>query len=254
MERGALFAAGGRPVPELHHLSSSSRRVSTPLSLDRLVVRISENLQHIRVLLMQAFAHFSKHAFQRIAQRTKLSCEEIARILDRGLVVNTGRKPGLNRNHLVFYSVPDDNFFVAIQDGLTGTVVTILPLEYQANLAWQVTEQDCVKARDIVLGTTYEEQSLKATSKASAFVISGHYLDGEGNQKTKVILKTGSGIYGNEIKAFLSDQSIFSRLDELAVAKAIDPERMFGVSIRLGRHGEPIAIDLRHVPRTNVQR
>jgi hypothetical protein len=201
---------------------------------------------------MQAFAHFSKHAFERTAQRTKLSCEEIARILDRGLVVNTGRKPGFNRNHLVFYSTPDDDFFVAIQDELTGTIVTILPLEYQSNLAWQVANQDCAKAREILLNAPREPLPLQTTSNAIFFVISGHYLDSEGNQKTKTILKTGSMRYGNDIKVFLSDQGIFSRLGELAKAKGIDPKQMFGVSIRLGNHGDPIAIDLRHVSSANT--
>ena len=85
---------------------------------------------HLLGVPMQAFTHFSKHAFDRIAQRTHLRCEDIARILDQKLALNTGRKPGLNRNHLLFYSIPDDDFFVAIQDELTGTIVTVLPLDY----------------------------------------------------------------------------------------------------------------------------
>ena len=99
---------------------------------------------------MQAFTHFSRHAFERIAQRTKLSCEEIALIIDRKLIVNTGRKPGFDRNHLLFYSAPDDNFYVAIQDGLTGTVVTVLPLDYHANLAWVVSLEDCALAEAVL--------------------------------------------------------------------------------------------------------
>ena len=98
---------------------------------------------------MQAFTHFSRHAFERIGQRTKLSCEEIASILDRGLVFNTGKKPGFNRNHLLFYSEPDDDCYVAIQDGLTGTVVTVLPLDNPGNLARKVTPDDCPKAKEI---------------------------------------------------------------------------------------------------------
>lgn len=203
---------------------------------------------------MQAFAHFSRHAFQRIAQRTKLSCEEIARILDQGLAVNTGRKPGFNRNHLVFYSMPDDDFFVVIQDGLTGTVVTILPLEYQANLAWQITDQDCAKAREILLNAPRAALPLKTESDASHFILSSHFVDSEGNQKTKVLFKRGSWRYGNDIKAFLSDPAAFSNLDELARSKGIDPMRMFSVSIRLGNKGDPILIDLRHVSSTYIGR
>lgn len=201
---------------------------------------------------MQSFTHFSRHAFERLAQRTHLSCEEIARILDRGLVVNTGRKPGLNRNHLVFYSVPDDDFFVAIQDELTGTVVTILPLEYQANLAWQVSDEDCVKAREILLSALKEESTQQTISASTLFMVSGHFIDSEGNQKTKVILKTASASYQNDIKAFLSDDLLFSKLNELAESKGINARQMFGISIRLGNRGAPILIDLRDIQSPNI--
>jgi len=91
---------------------------------------------------MQVFTHFTHHAFDRITERTKLSCEDISFILDNKLVVNMGCKPGMPRQHLLFYSDLDDEYFVAIQDEMSGTIVTILPLEYHANLAWKVSEDD----------------------------------------------------------------------------------------------------------------
>lgn len=202
-------------------------------------------------LPMQAFTHFSRHAFERIEQRTKLPCEEIARILDRKLALNTGRKPGFNRNHLLFYSAPDDDFYVAIQDGLTGTIVTVLPLDYHANLAWSVPPEDCIKAKKLYLNAPVEDAQTQPASNATLFVISGHFLDGGGNQKTKVLQKLSSLPYENDIKKLLSDQDYFAKLDLLAAEKGIDAKRMFGISIRLGNHGAPIAIELQEVPSPN---
>ena len=176
-------------------------------------------------------------------QRTRLSCEDIARILDRGLAVNTGRVPGFNRNHLLFYSAPDDNFFVPIQDELTGTVVTILPLDYQETLAWKVSKEDCAKARELVLRAPKEENSQQAASLAKAFVISSYFLDGEGNQKAKAILKIAAAPYQHDVKALLDDTSLFARLDELTKASGIECRTILGYSVRLGNHGTPIAID-----------
>ena len=191
------------------------------------------------------------HAFERIAQRTKLSCEGIARILDQKLSLNTGRKPGFNRNHLLFYSAPDDDFYVAIQDGLTGTVVTVLPLDYHENLAWKVSPEDCVKAKELYLNAPVEDMQTQPASNATLFVISGHYLDGEGKQKTKVLQKVRSIPYENDIKQLLADHSYFAKLDLLAAEKGIEAKRMFGVSIRLGNHGVPITIELQEVPSPN---
>ena len=174
---------------------------------------------------MQTFTHFSRHAFERIEQRTKLSCEEIARILDRKLALNTGRKPGFNRNHLLFYSAPDDDFYVAIQDGLTGTIVTVLPLDYHANLAWNIPLEDCIKAKELYLTAPVEDMQTQPASNATLFVISGHFLDGGGKQKTKVLQKLSSLPYENDIKKLLSDQAYFAKLNLLAAEKGIVIDR-----------------------------
>jgi hypothetical protein len=193
---------------------------------------------------MPGFTHFSRHAFLRVVQRTKLSCEEIARILDRGLTVDTGRMPGFNRVHLLFYSVPDDDFFVAIRDGLTGTVVTILPLEYHANLAWRVADADCTKARSLVLAAPPD---LRSALKPTAFVVTAHHLTAEGRQKAKIILKAASAAYHDDLKQFLTSRDVFSNMGTFAAAKGIDPARMFAISVRHGNKGDPIRIDLREV-------
>jgi hypothetical protein len=200
---------------------------------------------------VQQFTHFSRHAFERLTQRTRLSCEEIARILDRRLVVNTGKAPGFNRNHLVFYSVPDDDFFVAIQDELTGTVITILPLEYQANLAWEISNEDCAEARKILLSAPEEETPAQTKLTATVFVISGIFLDNEGNSKIKVILKTASAPYQNDFKTLFSDHFLFSKLDELARSKGINAQQIYSILIRLGNHGNPIIVDLCEVSSLN---
>lgn len=196
---------------------------------------------------MHAFTHFSRHAFERIAQRTKLRCEEIAHILDRKLALNTGRTPGFNRNHLLFYSVPDDDFYVAIQDGLTGTVVTVLPLNYHANLAWHISQEDCVRAKELCINVPAEDVQTQPTSNATVFIISGHFIDGEGNRKTTVIQKISSAPYENDVKQLLSDQSFFSKLDMSVAKKEIDAKRIFEITIRLGKKGTPITIELREV-------
>ena len=195
---------------------------------------------------MQSFTHFSRHAFDRIGQRTSLSCEEIAEILDRRLVINTGRKPGFNKNHLLFYSHRDRCCFVAIQDELTGTVITILPLDYHENLAWKVSEIDCQKAMDTFLSAPPVVRQAPS-ELPKVFVISGHFLDEAGRQKTKVLLKLSCVPYENDLRNFLADENVFRRIAELALKKRIPAKRMFSITVRHGNDGAPIVIDLRSV-------
>jgi hypothetical protein len=196
---------------------------------------------------MQAFTHFSRHAFERIAQRTKLSCDEIAYILDHKLTINTGRKPGFNRNHLVFYSAIDDDFFVALQDGHTGTVVTVLPLDYHSNLAWKVSSEDLEAAKNLSFNVSETKAQQKPGSNSTIFMISGHFIDSNGNYKTKRIKSFYSAPYENDIKLFLADHEVFDNLPLFAKEKGIDYKMIFRISIRHGSKGSPLYIDLQEV-------
>src|SRR5699024_12219163 len=75
--------------------------------------------------------------------------EELVELLDRGAFINTGRKPGFNREHLLFWSTSDNKPFVAIRDKLYGEVGTVLTLNYHENLAWGVDEEGVIAAKEL---------------------------------------------------------------------------------------------------------
>jgi hypothetical protein len=79
------------------------------------------------------------------------------------------------------------------------------------------------------------------------FVISGSFLDENGQQKTKPLLKIPCDLYESDLKKLLDDNTIFQAIDESASAKGILIERMFAISIRHGKRGVPLAVDLRCV-------
>lgn len=193
---------------------------------------------------MQAFAHFSQHAFVRIAQRSALSCEEIAEILDQKRCISVGKAPGFNREHWVFYSAQDQCCFVAIQDTMSGTVITVLPLDYHRTLAWEIAPTDCEKAKSLA---TPVGMGSSGKQTATMFTIRGHYLDETGAQKTKTLLKTPSAAYHHDLKQLLSDERLFQGLEAIAVEKSIPAHRMFSVSIQQGSKRTPLYIDLRPV-------
>ena len=93
------------------------------------------------------FSYLSAHADLRLQQRTRMTRAEIAHLLDQGICVKLGHQAGFYRQHLLFYSPKDAGCFVAIQDTRMGKIITILPLEYHKNLAWQVSELDCQQAK-----------------------------------------------------------------------------------------------------------
>ncbi len=194
---------------------------------------------------MQAFTHFSQHAFQRISERVRLRSEDIMRMLDAKITVNTGRKPGFNRDHLLFYSELDNDFFVAIQDSLTGTVVTVLPLDYHTNLAWKITQQQCQLAKQRWLEFKNSLPEYPAPEKlASKFLVNALYLNEEGAPKAKLLQKVPAEPYQHSTIKLVKDLLKPTEIARLAHDKGIEPEIIYGVSIRLGNDGCPMFFDL----------
>jgi hypothetical protein len=133
---------------------------------------------------MIRLAHFSRHARRRLGQRCRMSSGELAEILDRRLAVNTGRKPGFEKVHLLFFSPRDDAYFVAIQDRLAGTVVTVLPLDYHEQLAWPVTDEQRAEARRLIDAHAARRWSRAARRAATA---AGAVVPGAGRARAPVL-------------------------------------------------------------------
>jgi hypothetical protein len=198
---------------------------------------------------MGAFTYFSKHAYMRIAQRTLLSFDQIAFILDKGYFVNTGTEPGFNRDHLVFYSHKDETCFVAIRDHYSGKIVTILPLDYHHNLAWPISEQALNKARQIYPFNLLDEklkEKLVIEQKESQLRIylTFHFFSEDEKRKSKPLISVVSEQLPEKIDQVIKDVDAYSLAQQKALTLNIPWEKVSGVSARVGRRGSMEFFDL----------
>lgn len=89
-------------------------------------------------------ARFTRHGHIRVVgsedeeRRLELSQEEVAKILDGDLAIPVGTDRG--RIHRAFYSPADDDCFIAVQDRVTGDVVTILPFSHHGRWVLDVVQ------------------------------------------------------------------------------------------------------------------
>lgn len=187
----------------------------------------------------QAFCRFSRHAFDRLSDRSRLFYDEVADILDQGLVINTGCKPGFNRAHLVFYSPHDQCCFVAIQDLLCGTVVTILPLDYHANLAWPISEAIQQQAKE-----KHQQAPDRITPKTpvKVFLVMAHYVDENGAYKTIRIGKYPAEAYSHDFALFQKKAPWLDDLTESVTQKNIPFGNITELSLREGNDGTPLFV------------
>jgi len=193
---------------------------------------------------MNRITHFSKHALDRLEQRSSLTYYELAKILDCHVFIDIGSEPGFNRQHRLFYSDKDKAFYVAIQDTQTGGVVTVLPTEYHENISWKIKPSDLLAAKDLALlppkeFEDYESTFLIDNTPPSTFFITALFNDFDGNPKIMGdILKVSASPYNMDIGQLISDETFEKNIQNSLGKKDVASSSVYGISIRLGKKGE----------------
>lgn len=191
---------------------------------------------------MARFTYFSKHALKRIGQRTKLNYFVIADMLDYGGAIDVGVETVFDRKHWLFYSELDDCCFVAVQDSITGLVVTVLPLDYHENLAWKVDANSLVEAKEKSFHYNLNDTN-KSKEPPSIIIVKARYMSDQDYQKTAMLTKFKAADYNDDLFKVLKDESFESEVNYHCKLKRIDVLKVHEITIALGNDGEPLTID-----------
>ena len=183
---------------------------------------------------MTPFTNFSKHALLRIKQRTQLSYFDIAEILDNDLAVDVGTVSVFDKKHWLFYSEKNDCCFVAIQNILTGMIITVLPIDYHENLAWKIEEELLEQAAKKI--KNHEPKVAKPSGTLPSVInVKMHYIcDKRGYTKTTPLTKFKARDCSSDISLVLSDESLDSVIEHHCEQKGINIGNVVGLSVSLG--------------------
>lgn len=193
---------------------------------------------------MHRFTYFSEHAMKRVNERTKLTTNDIADIIDIGLAVDTGTERVFNRKHWLIYSKVDGCFFIAIQDAYTGLVVTVLPIEYHENLAWKVDECFFSKAKSNIelndISSMLQEFKKKLNHEPSKVIqVKIRYLDHYGVAKTKNLFKLPAADFNYSSKNVPIDNRFKHSIKQLSELKGVNPLSIFEVLLSSKKEPSP---------------
>lgn len=117
------------------------------------------------------FSYPSTHAALRIRQRTSMLPHEVMLFIDLNICIDITQEYGpygTHKKHLLFYSPKDYFYYVAIQDGLSGKVITVLHLAFHKNLAWPVTKEQCIAARQVYFDSISQLEQETNTVKSES--------------------------------------------------------------------------------------
>ncbi|MBB1358671.1 hypothetical protein H5132_11410 [Pseudoalteromonas sp. SG45-6] len=194
--------------------------------------------------MMHRFTYFSEHAIKRINERTRLTSNNIADIIDLGLAVDIGSERVFNKKHWLLYSEIDEDFFVAIQDSYTGLIVTVLPLEYHENLAWKIDECNLTEAKSNIevndIPSMLQELKKQLNYEPSKNIhVKIRYLDNDNSVKTKNLFKLPAEKFNYSSENVFIDKRFDNNVRELSELEGINPFNIFEVLLSYKKEKSP---------------
>jgi len=184
----------------------------------------------------------TRHAYKRVLQRLLLSGGQLVELLDRELAVSIGRRPGTSHLHRLFFSPPNGECFVAIQDELTGDVITILPLDFHAVLAWPVAPQDEEQARALMRGV--ELGPSQSRGVPHVFRLTVHYISPSGAPKATNLGSWPCAPYAARVEQLVADDAFVAAVWDRIREKSVPVDRVRAVFVRAGRRSPPVRVRL----------
>lgn len=177
--------------------------------------------------------HFSKHSIKRIAERTQLKPQDISTIIENGSYVSIGSIPGFNKEHLLFFSVADNDFFFIVRDYFTMSILTVLPVTYQRWLPRAITGEDLSLALNLATKekTAPKERSIPKNEQDNELIKKIHifirYISSrDGKAKSKSIVKVNSNEFSFSVENAVSSPEV----------KALVKEALNGLSDEIDKY------------------
>lgn len=193
---------------------------------------------------------FTRHAWMRVLERLSLSPAEVAVLLDGGLTVPVGARG--RAVHQLFFSPPDAQCFVAVQDNDNGAVITVLPLDYHESCAWPVA-----------LGAQQEAEALSSPLSstgalhcevpgASVFRAGCYFTNGQGGLRSANLGSIPADPFDHQVSLLLEDDRTIDELQHRVEIKRRLGEVLVRLFVRLGRQGPVTLITLSVAPPTEL--
>lgn len=193
-----------------------------------------------------AATSFTRHAWARVLDRLSLAPAEVAALLDYDLAVPIGSRG--RTSHRLFFSAPDHQCFVAVQDEENGAVLTVLPIDYHETCAWPVSEKAQQQAEALWRERQVPESDPgegQGGETASVFRVGCYFRDGQGTVRPAHLGTIPAEPFSLQVNRLLEDDSALDEIQTRASAKRRLGEVVVKAFVRLGRRGVVTMIDLR---------
>ena len=193
-----------------------------------------------------ASASFTRHAWARVLDRLSLSPAEVAALLDYDLAVPVGSRG--RTVHRLFFSPPDRQCFVAVQDAENAAVLTVLPLDFHETCAWPVATSAQKEAEERLRNRpplSAAEELGPGLDTPSVFRVGCYFRDGQGMLRPAHLWSIPAQPFEHQVNRLLESDVTLDEVQRRVSTKQRLGEALVKVFVRLGKRGPVTMIDLR---------
>ena len=196
-----------------------------------------------------AATSFTRHAWARVLDRLSLSPAEVAALLDYELAIPVGSRG--RTVHRLFFSPPDKQCFVAVQDVENAAVLTVLPLDFHESCAWPVSAAAQEEAKERLRNRpalSAEDELVQGSDLPSVFRVGCYFRDGQGVLRPAHLGSIPAQPFEYQVNRLLESDVTLDKVQRRILTKRRLGEAMVKVYARLGKRGPVTMIDLREYP------
>jgi len=182
----------------------------------------------------------TKHAVFRLRERCDLTIRDLINLIVNKQYIPLGTDG--NREHVLIYSIVDEEYFTIIKDEKTKEIITILPPEYHNNISWMIDIDTLEEAKNLAihhkkfeLKEDKPEPDLKPKTipnpPPSKYKLVGFYNSAD----KQIPFGLGSvPINDQSIDTLISTSSFWDYIYKKIKVKKISQNDMSHISIRMG--------------------
>lgn len=189
------------------------------------------------------FSSLTQHAQLRLEERTTIDDTYLRKILDTKSYISIGLESCFDREHCLFYSKSDDDYFVAVQDAKTGSVITVLPIDYQITLERKIDQKFYWKIDNELLrrAEVISKYNISQETMVPKISLKVRYLDRENKIKIETVKKFSAEKYDYNPNILIENQKKINNLLNRWI-KRKNIEEVVDVFLTSGRKASPVFV------------
>ncbi len=177
---------------------------------------------------------FTYHAQKRLLERSTESIQSIQSIISENRFLRIGSEERSTREHFLIYSTLDQLWHVLVVDSQTSEVITILPIDYHSQTAWEISSASLEHSYNLSISRPQENRSKNIRISVIYYI------------KFKSLKRANLGPWplpsGRSLSTFIPTSEFWQHIKEKLKAKRVPPHCVECIHLKCNKNSSELKL------------